>query len=465
MIRPLARLWLARKVVPATGDLLIMTGALLLSFAVRQPSLLEWREVLAFLPLFGLWIGTLYAVGLYELRVIRDFEALMAALLLSAVACAALGVTYAYVLQPSLRIDFTPKTHLLITIGVSHVLILLWRRAVLTLFRFTPFDLRVVVLAEDRHKDFLRVPVHETEGVRLVGETDDDVDLVVIDSRWTSHDAERMRAVLTAAFTQRTPIVPLDDFYESLSRKVATLPANDLTCASEHVLSRYGSWYFYMKRAIDVILSMALLAAASPFLVIVAVAIRFGQGVSPLYGQERVGYLGQPFTLYKFQTMRPDADSFGPFAPSGAGGDPRVTPLGRALRRFRLDELPQLWNVLRGDMSLVGPRPEWIKEVEILRSAVPNYYLRHLVPSGLTGWAQVYFRATSDPYGSLEKHQYDLYYLKHFSLALDLSILLKTFGRVIRKDSRVAVSGRPLPASSATHAHMPVDIASLVRDK
>src|SRR5579862_31572 len=164
MVRPLPRVWLVRKVIPAAGDLAIMTGALATSLAFRQPALLQRSEFLAFAPLFALWIGTLYAVGLYDLRVVRDSAALFGGLLLSAVVCGVLGVTYAYVMQPSLHVDFTPKTHLLITIALSHTGIYLWRRAVLTLFRFTPFDLRVVLLAEQRHRDYVQAASHDSDG-------------------------------------------------------------------------------------------------------------------------------------------------------------------------------------------------------------------------------------------------------------------------------------------------------------
>jgi lipopolysaccharide/colanic/teichoic acid biosynthesis glycosyltransferase len=218
--------------------------------------------------------------------------------------------------------------------------------------------------------------------------------------------------------------------------------------------------YFKGKRVFDFLAAAAGLIALLPVLALAAFAICCVDKMSPLYGQPRVGYLGRTFTLWKFRTMRPGADSDGPFRPDRESRE-RVTPLGRFLRRFRLDEFPQLWNVLRGDMSLVGPRPEWVKEVEVLEKVVPNYHLRHLVPPGITGWAQVYYRATNDPKDSIEKHHYDLYYLKHFSPALDLTILLKTIKRVFVKDSRVPSILTPFPRSART-TPLPVDIASII---
>jgi len=117
------------------------------------------------------------------------------------------------------------------------------------------------------------------------------------------------------------------------------------------------------------------------------------------------------------------------------GGDVRITKLGRFLRGARLDEIPQLWNVLKGDMSLVGPRPEWTREVRILERSVPHYHLRHLIKPGVTGWAQINYHATSSLAESIEKLHYDLYYVKNMSLALDLGIILRTFRRVFQKDA------------------------------
>jgi lipopolysaccharide/colanic/teichoic acid biosynthesis glycosyltransferase len=226
--------------------------------------------------------------------------------------------------------------------------------------------------------------------------------------------------------------------------KLSPVHVDDLSRDIDHVLSRSGHLsrrgYFRTKRAVDLSAASLLLVATAPVLILTALAIRADDGKPSFYGQKRIGYLGRPFILWKFRTMRLGADEDGPFAPRAGDADPRVTRLGRFLRRFRIDELPQLWNVIRGEMSLVGPRPEWIREVEILEKAVPSYHLRHLAQPGMTGWAQVYFRATNDPQGSIEKHQYDLYYLRHFSLALDFSIMLKTFKRVLIKDSRVPPS-------------------------
>jgi lipopolysaccharide/colanic/teichoic acid biosynthesis glycosyltransferase len=149
------------------------------------------------------------------------------------------------------------------------------------------------------------------------------------------------------------------------------------------------------------------------------------------YHQERVGLNGATFTIHKFRTMRSDAEArTGPVWSAG-DRDPRITRVGRFLRKTRLDEIPQLWNVLQGDMSLIGPRPERPAFVEQLTKQIPFYGQRHVVKPGVTGWAQVRYAYGASVEDALEKMQYDLYYVKHMSLMFDLLIALETIKTVV----------------------------------
>jgi exopolysaccharide biosynthesis polyprenyl glycosylphosphotransferase len=182
--------------------------------------------------------------------------------------------------------------------------------------------------------------------------------------------------------------------------------------------------YLRLKRALDVVCALALLLLAAPVMAALALVIRLESPGPVLFRQERVGQHGQPFTLYKFRSMVENAESQG--ALWAQKNDARVTRVGRFLRRSHLDELPQAWNVLRGDLSFVGPRPERACFVELLRRQIPFYDLRHFVKPGVTGWAQVCYPYAASVEDSYEKLQYDLYYAKHVSLALDVSILIRT---------------------------------------
>lgn len=180
------------------------------------------------------------------------------------------------------------------------------------------------------------------------------------------------------------------------------------------------------KRVFDLIVAGAGLAVTAPFFPLIALAIRLHDGGPAFYSQQRIGQSGRVFTLHKFRTMRSDAESGG--STWAQSNDPRVTPLGRWLRRLRLDELPQLWNILKGDMSVVGPRPERPEFVTPLCSLIPFYDQRHLMKPGLTGWAQINLGYGATIADARRKLQLDLYYIKHTSLELDLIILLRTFG-------------------------------------
>ncbi len=184
------------------------------------------------------------------------------------------------------------------------------------------------------------------------------------------------------------------------------------------------------KRAADILFaSIFLLLAAAAFFVL-PILIRRSSPGPVFYRQERVGLNGRRFAMMKFRSMAQNAESAG--APVWAReNDPRVTPIGRIMRRFRLDELPQLLNVLRGDMSFVGPRPERPPFVQLLANGIPYYNLRHTVKPGITGWAQVNFRYGASIEDAAQKLQYDLYYVKHMSIPLDCRIALKTFKAVL----------------------------------
>ena len=184
-----------------------------------------------------------------------------------------------------------------------------------------------------------------------------------------------------------------------------------------------------LKRLLDVVVSLVLLVIFSPFLIGAAIAIKLDDGGPVLYSQDRVTRGEHRFRIYKMRTMRTDAESAG--AVWAAARDPRITRVGNFLRQTRIDEMPQLLNVLRGDMSLVGPRPERPTFIEQLAAQLPLYQERHMVKAGLTGWAQINY-----PYGaSLDdarsKLSYDLYYVKNFSILFDLLILLQTLRVVL----------------------------------
>jgi len=185
----------------------------------------------------------------------------------------------------------------------------------------------------------------------------------------------------------------------------------------------------WAKRLLDVVFSLALMVLSAPAILLVVLAILIESKGPVLYRQKRVGLDGKHFTIWKFRSMTPDAEARGQ-AFWASPDDPRITRVGRFLRRLRLDELPQVWNVLVGDMSFVGPRPERPEFVSLLAKEIPYYNYRHTVKPGISGWAQIHYPYGNTHQDALEKLKYDLYYVKNYSFVLDFIVLIQTL-RVI----------------------------------
>jgi sugar transferase (PEP-CTERM system associated) len=186
------------------------------------------------------------------------------------------------------------------------------------------------------------------------------------------------------------------------------------------------------KRALDLVFAIAGLVIGLPIMLLVGLLVKCTSRGPMLYHQTRVGLQGREFTVHKFRTMREDAElTTGPVW--STANDSRVTPVGSFLRRTRLDEMPQLWNVLKGEMSFVGPRPERPGFVRELTERIPYYGQRHVLKPGVTGWAQIRYTYGASVEDAIEKLQYDLYYIKNLSIALDLVILVETLKTVIMR--------------------------------
>jgi sugar transferase (PEP-CTERM system associated) len=195
---------------------------------------------------------------------------------------------------------------------------------------------------------------------------------------------------------------------------------------------RKSRWLTWTKRLLDIVVSLIALLICLPLFAVVVVAILVESGGPILFRQERTGLRGRPFNMLKFRSMYNDAEKEGP--QWAATQDSRITRVGRWIRKYRIDELPQVINVLRGEMSIVGPRPERPHFVSMLEEEIPLYTLRHSVRPGITGWAQVRYQYGASVEETKTKLEYDLFYIKHLSIMLDLAVLFETL--------KVMLSGR-----------------------
>ncbi len=253
---------------------------------------------------------------------------------------------------------------------------------------------------------------------------------VVIAERVDRIQPELLERLVRTQF-QRTRVYTLESFYEAHWRHVPVHSIDPFWPLQMGFQLARNSPYHYLKRLFDVGLAGGLLVICSPLLGLIALAVLLANGKPMLFKQPRVGREGEIFTALKFRTMKASIQNETEEDIYTREGDPRITRVGRWLRKLRLDELPQLWNVLRGDMSLIGPRAEWIKCAERYEKKIPFYHFRHLVKPGITGWAQVNYPYGESEEDAIEKLKYDLYYIRHYSLKLDAMIVLKTVHTVL----------------------------------
>jgi lipopolysaccharide/colanic/teichoic acid biosynthesis glycosyltransferase len=229
------------------------------------------------------------------------------------------------------------------------------------------------------------------------------------------------------------PTYPLEIFHQVYWRKIPLYRINPIWLFQEGFQIAREPVFERIKRVSDVIFSLVGLLLFAPVVLLAAIAIKVDDRGPVFFSQTRVGRHKEPFKLIKLRTMRHAGANGDPYTRQG---DARITRVGGLLRSARLDELPQLWNVFLGQMSLIGPRAEWVRLVSDYEREIPCYHFRHLVKPGITGWAQVNYRYGLDLQDTLRKLEYDLFYIRNFSFMLDASIVLKTIHVMILRKGR-----------------------------
>jgi sugar transferase (PEP-CTERM system associated) len=390
----------------------------------------------------------LYYNDFYDLTLVQSTRELVVRLL-QAVGAASIVLAAMYFTMPWLMIG---NGIFVSALAVFLVGILGWRLLFNQLTGSLKLQERILVVGtgETARKVVRQILDQREFAYRVIGFIDDDASRVGerivnpgivgtpadISSLIDRHHVDR----IIVGLSDRRGKLPVE---ELLRAKMAGIRVEDATTTYERITGKIliddlrPSWLIFsdgfrvsriarvLKRTIDLVLSLVIGVFALPFMALTAIAVALESGRPILYCQERVGENGKTFTLCKFRSMRTDAEIGG--TPIWAkDGDDRITHVGRFIRKARLDELPQLWNVIRGDMSFVGPRPERPFFVAELSKAIPFYQQRHAVKPGVTGWAQVKYRYGSSLEDAMEKLRYDLYYIKHLSIFFDLTIVFDT---------------------------------------
>jgi exopolysaccharide biosynthesis polyprenyl glycosylphosphotransferase len=386
-----------------------------------------------------------FATGLYGGRLNSNAE-LLGRGSLTIVLCFAVGILGAMFID----VSHDARNGLLIGAPLSGTIMIAIRAARRSMSASAEFGRRLFVVAPDQMRHYVLQQCHgAAAGFIIEGQAVPDAegrlsapDILRLDRFATKSGANRTLVISGSLLADRRLAEPLLRCIDSggrvetvagfLAENFGRLPNEDVeslqqllvSSAKPHPLNRT------LERGIDIAVVIALLIIAAPVMALIALAIRLQDGGPVLYRQTRVGLGGRPFTVLKFRSMRIDAEAEGS-AQWAQKNDCRATPFGAFLRAHRLDELPQLFNVLRNEMSIVGPRPERPEMVETLRREIPLYDHRHRVLPGLTGWAQINFPYGASVEDAAEKTRYDLYYVQNRSPILNLLILLQTMRVVI----------------------------------
>ncbi|MFA5185757.1 MAG: sugar transferase [Patescibacteria group bacterium] len=446
-----------KRLLLVAGDYAVFSAALLLTLLLRNGGLDQYNLQIHALPfaILGLiWLVSFYIVGLYNLSLTRDTLTFFRTFLEGMVVNLALALGFFY-LFPFFGI--APRTNLILDFVLILLLGYTWRLAFNKLIAPALFRNRILFIGHANDAQRLNTLLDSSAlGFELVAVAETAPGTRFDDGRITWHVSVDLidqilkeRGIHTIVMGHKPDDIPglRDSLYKTLFTPVTLVDRATLeetvtgrvpleyvsqTWFLEHLRENEKAWYDAVKRICDIILSLPIGLFTLVVLPFLAILIKLTSPGPVFYTQIRIGKHGKPFRILKLRTMKRDAESSG--KPQFATvDDPRITKVGKFLRSARLDELPQIWNVLRGDLSLIGPRPERPEFVEELTRQMPYYGLRHLTRPGLTGWAQVNFPYASTFEDNLKKLQYDLYYIKNRSPLLDVAILLKTIGIVLRR--------------------------------
>lgn len=443
-----------KKIVLCLGDVVIFFIALFMSLSVRQLHVVRWEQFQLHLPVFApLWLIFLvifFLFDLYHLGVLKNIYRLVYTLFLAMLVNGIVATTFFYTI--SYFSSVTPKTVLFLFVLFDFLFTLVWRLLFYDFFfANVRYIKKVLVVGSSDINENLSQLIQNDQKVDysiegFVSEESGQENPIFKNIRNLGHwqslqkiiQEHKIEEVVVAFDYKKYPqlVRELSDsvalgvriyewpvFYEQVFYKV---PSNFIDHFwFIHNLNDSGKKiYERLKRAVDIVLAfwgLIILAILLPF---IALGIKLTSPGPIFFRQQRVGLNGKLFTLTKFRSMRTDAEKNG--AQWATQNDNRVTSFGKFMRRSRIDELPQLWNIFWGDMSLVGPRPERPEFVTILNEKIPFYYKRHMVLPGVTGFAQIMYPYAASVEDSLEKVGYDLYYIKNRSLFLYFKIMLRT---------------------------------------
>ncbi len=433
---------LAKRILLVLGDAAILYGALYATLVLRfgDAALSAWpQHLMLFTIIFAAWVLIFYSYELYDLTTSYNTSNLLSTVVRVMIINSIVAIVLLYTIAPLIS-TIRPQRVLAIDIVITAIAIFLWRKIFFRYIQARTASNKVLIigtepLAQELFQEITRRPQLSFEATQLDSLPTNieghcktkGIKIIAIDP--AAFRNPEISKELFRCLPLGVTIITIPNLYEQVTIKIPVEHIEwewFLSNLNEHSKRTYE----LSKRALDIIIALIGLSISIVVAPLVALAIKLTSPGPVIFKQVRTGQGGVPFVAMKFRSMRTDAEASGPQWAQKT--DPRITPFGRFMRKTRLDEIPQLINVLRGELSIVGPRPERPEFIELLTKEIPFYQQRLLVKPGLTGWAQL----NGPAYGgsvpeSLEKVKYDLYYIKHRSLILDLTVILKTIKTVI----------------------------------
>ncbi len=444
-------------------DAFVLFLSLYISLNLRyftNPENIMWdKHVKLFIPIFLIWLLVFYINSLYDFRKFINQGKLIANVNRSILLSFLVSIVFLYLIPNG---ELSPKTNLIIFSVVFYVFFLIWRLAFTILnhkylpstnigiIGYNEIIRQSIKLIRDNtqlgynikflvsEKNHVMIEVAEHYNLNLIDDVNQlsravkDYKINVLVLEKNINEMKELQKTLFNLLPTGVNYCTLSKFYEQISGQIPLDILSkgwfleNLNLANKKAFER-------IKRLYDVFFASIFLIIASPFCLIIAIMVRLSGKGPIIFKQTRVGQNSKKFKFYKFRTMKTEGNNFSPTTEK----DSRITKIGDFLRKSRLDEIPQLWNVLKGDMSFVGPRPERPELIKDLASNIPFYNIRHLVKPGITGWDQIsgeyHSPSIKDTY---KKLQYDLYYLKNRSISLDISIILKTIKTALMREGR-----------------------------
>lgn len=404
------------------GDIAALLLSFFLMLSIRFTTLQEEAYIGAHIKVFGIlfivWLLVFFIFDLYNIRRVHINPRTIGLLFAAMVANIFISILYFYLFPES---SIAPKTNLVIIASAAFLFLVVWRRLFYLLFT-KQFTRQISIIGNDPLIEDLSSELAAHPQIGTIAYCADCIPETIPQTHIIISNENPEQIVFLSRKTG-AQILSLASAYETLFGKIHLSLMNEEK-ALTYISREENAGLHFLYRTVEILIAVFVLLITSPFLLIAMLAIFLEDGTPIFYTQKRVGKNGKLFSVYKLRTMKKDAEKQGVLW--ATENDPRITTLGKILRKTHIDEIPQMINIIKGDIALVGPRPERPEFVAELEKTIPYYFLRHSIRPGFTGWAQIKYRYARSVDDSKEKFEYDLYYIKNKNPLLDIGIVLKT---------------------------------------